>query len=733
MTENEYVDSIYSDQSYQDACSNGLRKNTVINGRLWLSGAGKLDSRIMVITPIAARDEVATEVLVGKNWKTGEDIMVKRTPKALDYDLGVTLKDLAMREGLNFDDCYCVPLVRYAAEDSKCRTRPKKGMIDACMPLLKKDIERIKPAIIIAVGKSVFDALVPGVRLSESDIVGAWFYNKEFNCRIYSTIAIGGVTKPEMYGRYAQDFKAIQDELRLLDGKGTPKIETHYETIHNSQELLQLVMKLKLGNYNTLSVDCEWEGHQHVDGKLRSLQICWKPGYAAYIRFMDDNLNYVFDVDYKQAGKILGLWLEDPSVKYIGHHLSADLTWMNYWLGLSYIGKGKFDSEFALQACDEAASLGLDHLALRYTDFGKYDLELILWKKQNPEKMVDGYGQIPDDILIPYGCKDCDVTMRAYGPIWTNMEKQGLVDYYNNILNPMVTDVFTQLCLKGIPIDRAKIDEMRLLYNWAKNELEKEFWDAMAEDAEKELQRHLETAGMGECFEQYKNYIRNGKTEKVIRLICEKLHPQYFENGCPQYDVILGLVKDSKLVKAVLHFEISPKFNIRSKPQMQRWLFDVKEYEPVKSTSLKDQGMPAMAWEKVMALPLEKQKMFTPASDKSTLEILAKRHGDKVINALLELNAVGNICKSFLKPAEVDEDGNLIGEKGLHYWIASDNAIHCNQSTTETGKKLLTHRENIKNVLINLLPPAGEIRQVNCFNCWNGSELVPIPISNQAP
>lgn len=47
-------------------------------------------------------------------------------------------------------------------------------------------------------------------------------------------------------------------------------------------------------------------------------------------------------------------------------------------------------------------------------------------------------------------------------------------------------------------------------------------------------------------------------------------------------------------------------------------------------------------------------------------------------------------------------------------------------------KRYESNRENIKNVLIKLLPPNGEIRPVNCFNCWNGSELVPIPISNQA-
>ena len=115
----------------------------------------------------------------------------------------------------------------------------------------------------------------------------------------------------------------------------------------------------------------EWEGNQHVNGKLRSLQIAWSETEAAYIRFMDDKLQYKFDVDYEKAGQILGRWLNRPDVKYIGHHVSADLMWMSYWLKLDWYKKAIFDTEFALQCCDEALDLGLDMLALRYTDFGK--------------------------------------------------------------------------------------------------------------------------------------------------------------------------------------------------------------------------------------------------------------------------------------------------------------------------------------------------------------------------
>jgi hypothetical protein len=119
---------------------------------------------------------------------------------------------------------------------------------------------------------------------------------------------------------------------------------------------------------------------------------------------------------------------------------------------------------------------------------------------------------------------------------------------------------------------------------------------------------------------------------------------------------------------------------------MRRWLFDVKGLTPVKSTGNREKGIPSVSWEKVLTYPEAKQKEFTPSVDaKQTLQILSEQ--DTLVAKLMDLNAVGNISKSFLKPADIDPDtGELIKENGLHYWIASDGKIHGMWSATETGR-----------------------------------------------
>lgn len=644
-----------------------LKKNTVINGNLWLCGVGNREAKIMFVAPNILEEEA----------KDIEDLgygrTKPRTPRMTDCGHGVLLKRIALKEGIDLEDCWYTTIIKYLPENKQHRTRPLKSMLDEAMPYLEKEIEAIQPEIIIAVGKLAFDSLVD-FKAKEDDVYGGWFYNKKYNAKIYMIPHITQVAKPEKYERYALDFRSIKSMLDSSNKAG--KMPVHIHVIHNSEELKQLVHLLSLIDAKVLSVDCEWEGHQHVDGKLRSLQIAWDETNGAYIRFMDDKLNYAFDVSYEEAGKILGEWCNRPDVKYIGHHVSADLMWMHHWLKLDWHRKAIFDSEFALQCCDESLDLGLDILALRYTDFGKYDWDLIWWRKQNPDKRGDGYGQVPDKILIEYAVKDVLTVYRAWKPITQWLERQELTTYYNNILNPFVTDVFTFFGLKGLPIDKTKMDKMRVMYQWAKRELEKDFKSMIAKESEELLAKVVgEALGLPSDLAQTALY-------PIHELVKAGKHSKAEEDLAR----MVGITHWHKVLPAWEHYIIAPEFNIRSKPQMQRWLFDVKKYTPVKSTANKAEGMPAVDWEKVMAYPEDKQRLFTPASDKGTLEILAARYDDQVIRTLLELNAVGNICKAFLREAEVDDDGELVAEKGLHAWLATDSAIHLQHSCTETGR-----------------------------------------------
>lgn len=670
-----------------------LTKPTEIDGKLWLPGTGKRNkkARVLFVTPCVLQEEAATEQDVGFGKK------IKRTPRMLDCAHGVYLKDVALKNGIDINDCYWTSIIKYLPENRNHQSKPLKTMMDQAWPYLEAEIAAVQPEIIVCVGKLVFDQFAE-FRARESEVIGAWFRSNKYGARIFMIPHITQILKAEKHEAFALAFRSIRQMLDSIDGVKVASIPIRGSVIHNATELREWVQKMKAESNFVFSVDCEWHGHQHVDGKLRSLQIAWSESDVIYIRFMDDKLNYVFDVSYKEAGAILGEWLNNPLCKYIGHHLSVDLTWMAYWLGLEWCEKGLFDTEFAQQCVDESIGLGLDELALRYTDFGKYDWQLIEWKKAHSDLCKEGYGYIPDEILIPYGWKDVLTVFRSWGILEKKLKDQDLMKYYTEVFNPLVTDVITHFCIVGLPIDRAKIDGMRDLYNWAKRELQVDFQRKMTEEADRILEERI---GDKDLYETVHELTMEGKVQEARNTLKTRL----------------GADKWPKIEPVFEHFLNAPNFNDRSKPQMMRWLFDVKRYTPVKSTPDRANGTPAVQWEKVLTYPPEAQARFTPATDTQTLEILAAQHSDDTIRQLLMLNAVGNICKSFLRPAEVDEEGEVVGERGLHYWIASDDRIHLNHSTTETGKILL--------------PPNGEIRPMKCFNCWDGSKW--IPISSQAP
>lgn len=653
-----------------------LKKNLKIGDHTWLAGVGPRKAEIMIVTTVVSEEEAAELKQIGYG-KT-----IARTPRVMECPQGVIIKRIALREHVDLDQCFIVPLVRYLPEKPAHRLRPTVKMVKECLPLLEADIEDVKPKIIICFGKQVFDVL-SDVKARETEIIGGWFYSSKYKCKLYPMASMTSSLNPEKHERYVMDFSAVKKMHDEIHGITVEPVPQDYRVIDNSGKLLELVGLLRNEDRKILSIDCEWEGHQHVDGMLRSLQICWDVGKAAYIRFMDDKLNYAFDVPYAEAGKILATWCDRPDVHYIGHHVSADLPWLACKLGLQWFGKAIFDTEFALQCCDESMSLGLDMLALRYTDLGKYDWDLIKFRKDNPDKRGDGYGQVPDKILIPYACKDVDTVMRAYPVIKRDLERQDLMYYYDQILNPLVTDVFTAFCIRGLPIDKDKIDEMRDLYTWAMRELDVDFRQAMEEEANGILKTRLRAefnkAGE-EFFEEF--------MEKALAK-CSADKVATIDTDADLYKMLVefvGIDRIKDYTPLFNHAMAAPFFNIKSKPMMQRWLFDVKGYTPIKSTANKAAGVPAVDWNKVLTYSEDKRKAFIPATDKDTLEALASRHHDTVIERLLELNSCRTICTNFLKEAEVDDNGNLVKEKGLHYWLASDGMIHLNNSCTETGR-----------------------------------------------
>jgi uracil-DNA glycosylase family 4 len=632
---------------------------------LYVAGNGKSPADIMFVMP-SLLSEDAVEYRQGERYEKP----IKETPEYMKCLAGSVLKDLIQQSGISLDDCYFTAMCKWLLPKAK-RLKPDATSLRFASPSFDSEVREVKPKIVVCLGKAVFDFFSP-VKYRADDIKAGWFYNKEYDCRFILLDPVHLLaSRPDYVEKFRINLFEIRNMYDSIRGFETKRMKTSYHVINNLEQVVDLVTMWAQENHTLISVDCEWGGNNFIDGNLRTIQFCWKEGHACAIRFMDDQRNYVFDASYEKVGQVLGAWLNRKEVKYLGHHYSADAVWMKKWLNLEIYKKCLLDTEFAQQCCNEHADLGLDNLALKYTDLGRYDLPLVIWLKTHPLGHSDGYADIPDDLLLPYAMADVDVVMRAYPYLVQEMERQQLTQYYETIFNPFTTDVFTNFSYEGLPVDMEKLNELRDLYQFAKVELEKRFQVTMTREA-----THLVVQVCQRVV---------GDEEEGLALACDYMS----DPEGPSLDKLKAAFGTDHVSDAIAihgHYLNAPEFNIRAPEQMRRWLFDIKQYEPVKSTNKKEQGFPSMDWSKVKNLPKDVRQNYAPSVDKQSLQMFSVTYKDPVLNLLLDFNAVGNAAKAFLKPAEYDDDGELVKENGLHYWIAKDGRVHYNSSVTETAR-----------------------------------------------
>ncbi len=695
----------------------------------------EVQSDIMFVTT-AVEEEEAQE-----SQTTHFGATIKQKAEYLRGPAGYLLKEVAQRSGIFLEEHYYTAIVKWLLPKTK-RSNPPKSVLKWGMPLLMDEIARVKPKIIVCMGKKAFDMLCDRT-MNFKDAHGGWFWSSKANAHLYlmqSPYML--IPKPELHEMFRVDLTEVARKLEILKYGAINDLPVNIQVIDNERDLRDWVAQMREQNNKLYSVDCEWHGRNHVDGDLRSIQFAWNETDAVYIKFRNENNEFCFEFDtdsqlfgnapvsrgphptwldspppgmedyardigarsnhvqedkhwdldfneafalvkqerkdalkpYRRIGKILALVMNQKDVQFCGHHYVADAVWMDYQLGLDVISKCYMDTEFAQQTVDESSELKLERgIAMKYTTLGRYDLDLVLWKKDNKKRCENGYGFIPDDIIITYACKDVLAVMRAVPVIRKLLEAQRLWDYYVQTFNPFVTDVFFTFAQTGLPMDVPLMDELRELFNYCRGQLDTEFRLKVVQDAKERLVgKCIEVLGMDPGVRvgiSTVNMVLNGELEQAWKELKQVLPLNKFNEVKPFLD----------------HLECAPTFNIRAPDQMRRWLFEVSGMTPVKTT--KSTGI-TMDWEKVLELPPERQALFTPSVDKQTLQIMASHL--PLADALLDLNVVGNLCKAFLKEPSTyfDEDlgEEVVEEAGLHQWVASDYRIHGQTSTTETGR-----------------------------------------------
>lgn len=691
------MDELEPDYDDPSKCPKTLTRSRHINGVQYVAGRPPSEedvtSDVMLVT-VSVDEEEATTMK--------QSLFGYTMSQSAEYLRGATgvIKDVALAAGLDIDKCYYTAICKWLLPRMK-RTKPPTKALRWGMPVLMDEIRRVKPKIIVCLGKQVFDML-SDTKIGFDDAHGGWFWSTEANAHLYVMHAPSTlIGKPDLYEMFRVDFSEVSRKRRILEGGDIDDLPVRFSVLRNEQDLRDWVGMLEDldpwpgqldddGN-KILSVDCEWHGRTHVDGNLRSIQFAWTESDAAVVEFRNEQNEWSFELDsepeddfpevyeknrYAVVGRILQKFMNKPDVRFMGHHYAADAPWMKTWLGLEIYRRCVMDTEFAQQTVDEASELGLERgIAMKYTTLGMYNQELIMWKRENKKLCENGYGYIPSAILHPYGAKDVIAPLRAYPFIKRQLEAQRLWGYYKTIHNPFVTDVFTEFCMTGLPMDMPLMDDLRVLFHFVRGQLEIKLKQRIHREAKSHVVRLLsELEGMS--------------TIQSLNVTAKILKQPDAHSAMELLKPVVGMENIPRWMKIIQHLYDAPDFNIRSPDQMRNWLFEVEGLEPIKTTNQKAKGLPSMAWEKVLELPPERRRLYTPAVDKQTLQILSEACA--TLNQLLDLNAVGNVCKAFLKEADVwidpDTGEEEVEEHGLHQWVASDVRIHGQTSCTGTSR-----------------------------------------------
>lgn len=381
-------------------------------------------------------------------------------------------------------DIYLTTYCKYLVEGRK--TAIPKEEIAMFREFFLEELKAVNPQLLIVCGaktlKALFGAKATYEQYKNRTIKAA---DNEYGVDIAVIPDISSILHiPEQREIIAMDLNRIYSELSTPVNAVTEQLDYYY--CYNTQDLISVVNHIKSAYSGWLSVDCEWGGPNHLDGYLRCVQFSWAAGKAAVVVFHTPNRTPTeLELNKQETWRILKDLIENPKTRLIGHFIRADLPWLAH-NGINILMptvKG-FDTALAGHLLNENWPQGLETYVARHTNMGRYEIELSEWIKQTKYDVeAQGYGGIPDEILLPYAAKDADATFRIAMiqlEELNNPTNAKLKDLFEGVVMPATLPIL-EMEMTGMNVDRARlellsqkysekkralVDELRNILNW---------------------------------------------------------------------------------------------------------------------------------------------------------------------------------------------------------------------------------------------------------------------------
>ncbi len=253
----------------------------------------------------------------------------------------------------------------------------------------------------------------------------------------------------------ADAFSADEAQTEALATAATTPHD--YVLIDSLDEMQALVARLS--QVSEFCFDTETTGFDMFRDHIVGMSFAIEPHKAWYVAFKPENR-----AAFAEAVRPL---FENEAITKVAQNIKFDMMVLRR-LGIEVRGR-KIDTMILHYLLDAESRHNMNFLAERYLRYTPIAIESLIGKGARQLTM----DQVNVELVKEYAAEDADITMQLKQVLWPEIEKQGLVELYEKVEEPMI-DVLAEMELAGVRVDAHQLADYAVELNRELQRLEEE-------------------------------------------------------------------------------------------------------------------------------------------------------------------------------------------------------------------------------------------------------------------
>lgn len=253
------------------------------------------------------------------------------------------------------------------------------------------------------------------------------------------------------------------------------KVESNFDTIetwkakyHLVEEEKDIVALVKrLSQAKQLAFDTETDGLDGMSAGIVGISFAIEEGEAWYVPLSELPMEARMQLSVFQ--EVFG----NPNILKIGQNLKFDLKMIERF-GIQPVGP-YWDTMIAHYLIQPELRHGMDAMAESYLNYHPIPIEELIGSKGKNQKSMR---QLSPHSIYKYASEDADVTLRLYGKLRKELEREGLEQLFYHLEMPLM-EVLLEMEKTGVRLDAKRLTETVAELNTELAQLEHEIFRAV--------------------------------------------------------------------------------------------------------------------------------------------------------------------------------------------------------------------------------------------------------------